>query len=387
MSLKQKLDDTVLLVKESRKAKIILVAVVGAVVFLVLSESPQRPQPAQKQLTELRQDGTSMSKRDDVIRDMTTAIMSQLEQTTGETRALRTELQELRTDHESAEVRTAEILSKMLERLVAVETTGGGGAAGSTEPVDYDSSLLEPEVDTLEPFGSVHASEVEPPPLPESIDRVAYIGSADSVRVKLLAGVNAPTDGTPYPVVFKLIGDISGPDGSTLPIGEARLIAAAQGSLTDSRALFRLTNMSIRYPNGERRDLDIQGWIVGEDGIRGMQGVLIDPLGKAIGASVLTGGVAGLGQGISQSQSTTTSQFGQSSTLVTGDTATYALGQGLQNGANEWSGLIRQRVQQMVPVVQVFSGREATAVFAKPVAIPGLYDQISGDESDIFGSF
>jgi len=387
MSLKQKIEDLVLLVKESRKAKIILAGVVGAVIFLVVSESPKQPQQARQQLTELRQDGTSMSRRDDVIRDMTTAIMSQLEQNTAETRALGVELQELRSDHESAEVRTAEILSKMLERLVAVETTGGAGQRGGPQPMDYDSSFLEPEVDSLEPFGSVHASEVAPPPLPEQIQRVAYIGSADSVRVKLLAGVNAPTDGTPYPVVFKMIGDVTGPDGSALPVGEARLIAAAQGSLTDSRALFRLTNMSIRYPNGERRDLDVQGWIVGEDGIRGMQGVLIDPLGKAIGASVLTGTVSGLGQGISQSQSTTTSQFGQSSTIIDGDVATYAFGRGLTGGANEWSGLIRERVRKMVPVVQVFSGREATAVFAKPVVIPGLYDQLAGDETDIFGSF
>jgi len=387
MSLKQKVEDLVLLVKESRKAKLILACAVGAVIFLVVSESPQRPQQARQQLTEIRQDGTSMSRRDDVIRDMTTAIMSQLEQNTAETRALGVELQELRSDHESAEVRTAEILSKMLERLVAVETTGGAGQRTGPQPMDYDSSFLEPEVDSLEPFGSVHESQVAPPPLPEQIQRVAYIGSADSVRVKLLAGVNAPTDGTPYPVVFKLIGDVTGPDGSALPIGEARLIAAAQGSLTDSRALFRLTNMSIRYPNGERRDLDVQGWIVGEDGIRGMQGVLIDPLGKAIGASVLTGTVSGLGQGISQSQSTTTSQFGQSTTIVDGDVAAYAFGRGLTSGASEWSSLIRERVRKMVPVVQVFSGREATAVFAKPVVIPGLYDQLAGDETDIFGSF
>ena len=109
------------------------------------------------------------------------------------------------------------------------------------------------------------------------------------MRVKLLAGVNAPTDGTPYPVVLKLLGNVMGPDGNTIPLGEARLIAAAQGSLTDSRVLFRLTRLSIRLPNGRRKEFAIDGWVVGEDGIRGMSGVLIDPIGKAIGGAAMAG--------------------------------------------------------------------------------------------------
>jgi hypothetical protein len=204
----------------------------------------------------------------------------------------------------------------------------------------------------------------------------------DSVRVKLLAGVNAPTDGTPYPVVLKLVGDVMGPDGNSVPLGEARIIAAAQGSLTDARVLFRLTRLSLRLPNGKRREFPIDGWIVGEDGIRGMEGVLIDPIGKAIVGAGMAGGLAGLGQGIAAAnvQNRVYANGNTQSSVNTNDIPAYAGGVALSSAATEWQQIIRDRLAQLVPVVQVLSGREATAVFSQSLAIPELLEQL--DEED-----
>jgi hypothetical protein len=204
----------------------------------------------------------------------------------------------------------------------------------------------------------------------------------DSVRVKLLAGVNAPTDGTPYPVVLKLLGSVMGPDGNTIPLGEARIIAAAQGSLTDSRVLFRITRLSIRLPNGRRKEFTIDGWIVGEDGIRGLSGVLIDPIGKAIGAAGLAGAFAGLGQGIAAAnqQYTLYSNGTGTNSVDSSQIPAYAGGVALSSAALEWQQMIRTRVSQLVPVVQVLSGREATAVFSQSLAIPDLLEALD-DES------
>jgi hypothetical protein len=76
-----------------------------------------------------------------------------------------------------------------------------------------------------------------------------------------------------------------------------------------------------------------------------------------------------------------TFQGSQTTTIdVTGNVAAFAAGQGASGAAREWSGIIRDRLSQMVPVVQVLSGREATAIFAKNVTISGLYDQLEEDE-------
>lgn len=99
-----------------------------------------------------------------------------------------------------------------------------------------------------------------------------------TTEVELLTGVHAPVEGTPSPVVFKITGDVIGPDGSTFNVGEGRLLAAAQGSEFDGRALFRLTQLAIRQSDGRRSVTDVDGWVLGEDGIRGVHGRLIDKL-------------------------------------------------------------------------------------------------------------
>jgi hypothetical protein len=187
-------------------------------------------------------------------------------------------------------------------------------------------------------------------------------------------------------VVFKLVGDITGPDGSSLPLGEARIIAAAQGSLTDSRALFRLTTLSLRLPDGRRKVLDIDGWVVGEDGLRGMEGILVDPIGKAIGAAGFIGAVGGLGQATARAQTTNfIDRNGNAVSELDGDVAAFVAGEGVERASREWERILRERLRKLVPHVQVFSGREATAVFSKSVAIKGLFEQLE-DENDIFSS-
>lgn len=375
--MKQKLEDLMLLLKRDRRAQTALVLVaMGLLYVMVADNSPRRPPVAQvRELprTELRPDQAYT----DLLQTITTD-MSKLRETTEQQGA---RIEEMRRDFDDNVNRTAEILKKMLTQMADLQAGTSVQHASITGPVDIPGEALgdlPQDTDELQPFG-LETAEVAPPPPPPP-GRKVIIGPGDSVRLKLLAGVNAPTDGTPYPVVFKLVSDVYGPDSSALPLGEARVVAAAQGSLTDQRALFRLTSLNLRMPNGRRKIIDVDGWVVGEDGIRGMQGVLIDPLGKAVAGAGIAAGVQGIGQGMSQSQ---LEQFrsadGTTSQFISGNTGQFALGLGVSSAANEWSSIIRERLDQMVPVVQVLSGREATAVFARPVVIEDLYEALEDD--------
>lgn len=198
----------------------------------------------------------------------------------------------------------------------------------------------------------------------------------DSVRVRLLAGVNARIDGTPYPVLFKLVGDVIGWDGKSVALEEARLIAAAQGSLTDSRVLFRLTRLSMRRPNGRRIEFGVDGWVVGEDDIRGMEGVLIDPIGE----------LSGLHQGLAAAN--TVCHYGVGNARDTGFVKDGKMpaepaGTELASSAREYVSVIKERLAQLLPVVQVLSNREATAVFSQSLAIPDLPEQLCEEESSV----
>jgi hypothetical protein len=71
---------------------------------------------------------------------------------------------------------------------------------------------------------------------------------------------------------------------------------------------------------------------------------------------------------------------------VTGNIGEYAAGRGLTNASQEWSSIIRERLREMVPVVQVLSGREATAIFAKSVQIEDLFEKLEEEEDDVMAS-
>ncbi len=208
-------------------------------------------------------------------------------------------------------------------------------------------------------------SDVPAPPqqLPTQLIR-----PGDAFRVKLLAGVNAPTDGTPYPVILRVLANLSDPGGKPDPLGECRIVAAAQSSLADSRVVFRLTNLHCKMGQGKRRVLDIDGWIVGEDGIRGIKGEIIDPLGKTMAVNQ-----AGSVNGIEKDRSEGTPSLSEESPIDCTDFS-YASGKG-NNGAACAEKIIRERAAHYVPQVQVLSGVEAIAVFSKAVELTELLEE------------
>jgi hypothetical protein len=143
------------------------------------------------------------------------------------------------------------------------------------------------------------------------------------------------------------------------------------------RALFRLTKLNIRYPDGSRNVIDVDGWVVGEDGIRGMEGVLIDPLGKILVGATVGGAVAGFGAGMqANSTNSYTNSFGITTQTVE-DAGNFAAGNAASKVGETYLLYINERAQQLVPHVQVLSGREATAVFSQNVVIDGLLDSMN----------
>jgi hypothetical protein len=377
--MSQFVKDLGLRLRSDRKTQVISGLVVMCLLWLIMGDNSPRRRMRQQAPVDVGQNDPK-EQTDDLIQ----RFNGHLNQLTVQTNALREEVDANRKAMQDYEQTTAEIFKKIIERLAEVQTVNTStpndpSPQGFMPPPLSSDPVIDP---VLEPIGADMPVADAPPDRPEK-PRIAAIMPGDSVRVKLLAGVNAPTDGTPYPVVLKLIGDVIGPDGNSMPLGEARVIAAAQGSLTDSRVLFRLTRLSVRLPNGRRKEFGVDGWVVGEDGIRGMEGVLIDPIGKAIAGAGMAGGLAGLGQGLAAAN--TVNRFGVGNTPDTsfvkdGQMGEYAAGMALSSAAREWNQIIRERLAQLVPVVQVLSNREATAVFSQSLAIPDLLEQL--DEED-----
>jgi hypothetical protein len=380
----QVVKDFGLKLRSDRKTQVLSGLACLALMYLFLGESkvrgPRKPPPTPVQ---------------DVQNDPNERWTDLMERFGSEVRGLtqaanqnKQDILDLKKNMTEYEATTAEIFKKILERLQEVDTAriNDSGRPGPTSLGGDDGTILAASAPSeLVPLGPPDAVGDAPPPRPKQV-KLAAIMPGDSVRVKLLSGVNAPTDGSPYPVVLKVISDVQGPDGNSLPIGEARVIAASQGSLTDSRVLLRLTRLSMRLPNGRRKEFAVDGWVVGEDGIRGMEGVLIDPIGQVIGAAAIAGGISGIGQGIAQGNTVNNGFNGganQTSYVQNGQIPEFAAGVAASSAAQEYVNIVRQRAALLVPVVQALSGREATAIFSQSLAIPDLLDQLDDEDPSV----
>jgi conjugal transfer pilus assembly protein TraB len=383
----QFLRDLMLRIRSDRKTQVIGGCLLIATLYVMTAEN-SAPRYAPQAKPQVKVGANDPNERWTDLVQRFNGQLTQLQNTTGQ---LQEEVANQKKAMQEYEATTAAIFKKILERLEQVQSSSATQTLANTGPQDLgaitDTAPISVNPDELEKLDEDPIAPVQPPEQPAP-QRVAAIMPGDSVRVKLLAGVNAPTDGTPYPVVLKLVGDVVGPDGNTVPLGEARLIAAAQGSLTDSRALLRLTRLSLRLPNGRRKEFAVDGWIVGEDGIRGMEGVLIDPIGKAIVGAGMAGGLSGFGQAMraANTQTLTFANGGTQQSVEPGAMSEYAAGVALSGAAQEWQEIIRERIRILVPVVQVLSGREATAVFSQSLAIPDLLEQIDQDPSVVYTS-
>lgn len=180
------------------------------------------------------------------------------------------------------------------------------------------------------------------------------VRAGDTVRVRLLAGVNAPTDGPPYPTILRVLPREDLNDFSR-KFGEARLVVSAAGSLADSRVCFRLRELNFRLPNGERKKITVDGWILDEDGIRGMAGKVFDPIARALAR--------------------TSDEPPGSRNESAGDPLSFpreacADVEARMKVAEDWSAIIKCRACEIKPVVQVPKGHDGIAVFANSFELP-----------------
>ncbi|MCX7953109.1 MAG: hypothetical protein N2654_05725 [Deltaproteobacteria bacterium] len=368
----QKVKDLVTKIREDKRLlfAVLALVLVSAIVLLLLPDGNQNARKKRK--TEPKDLAFTQSTQGrEVYKDLLERFTADLEKLSEATQKTQQELEQQKQILQEHQERTKEIFTKLVEKIAEQQnkqnqqtSVGGQSLGGEVKPI--------PELQKSEMEKFMKEESVQPVSMPIQPRRSAVINAGDAVKVELLSGVNAPVDGSPYPVVFRVIGDIYGPNNTTLPVGEARILAAAQGSLIDQRVLFRLTSMTISLPDGSRKELKVDGWVVGEDGIRGLPGILIDPLSEKILGAGIAEGVRGFGEGFEvarRKRVTVFDYFGEITEEFSGSPLELGAARALQGMAGVYSDAVRQRANLLTPVVQVYAGRQATAVFSKSVEV------------------
>ena len=205
MDIRQVFSDFSLKVKEDRKTQVLLGIVIIFLLWGTLGSSQKKSQRIYIPEEELRID-TGATAQSEQSRDIVSALGAQVKEAERKSTQQAEAIQDIQEQMQKDNQKTADILRKIIEKITDLETAATNrNVNNDTPPVPQEGEDIEiPENEGLTSFGELDAAEVEIPKAPER-KHIAVIGAADSVKVKLLAGVHAPTDGTPYPVVLELI--------------------------------------------------------------------------------------------------------------------------------------------------------------------------------------
>ncbi len=398
MDVKQVFEDVKLRAKNDRRVWAVgVLAVVALVLWSASTDRAKTKRP--RQGIEVESASNPAPGGNEAYEDLIKYISDDQKNTQAAVREQASQLDRISKEQKASQEKLTGVISEIVNRielldegLKKVENTKpepGDSAGGVPANDQMASNSNEPE--TLETFGGQEAP-LPVPPTPPQLTRRTFISPGDAVQLRLLTGVAAPVDGTPYPVMFKLLGPVSGPDGSALDLGEGRIVAAAQGSETDGRVVYRLTDLAFRNSDGRRSVVKIDGWVVGEDGIRGMRGKVIDKLGQVILATMAYSGAAATGDAVLrryQNNFNTNNSFlgiapGQrrNSAAVdlslNGNDLDLATASALTDGGIRVTQLLLDKYEKMVPVVEVNSGRDVVAVFSRGAEVSVYDDEEEG---------
>lgn len=207
-------------------------------------------------------------------------------------------------------------------------------------------------------------------------DTSNYVPSGTHVKAILTGAMVASTatnaSSDPRPMTIQLMDAGHMPRGWKSMLKDAVLVAACHGDLSSERAYCRLNTLSLVEPNGEVVDIDVEGWVFGEDGRYGVRGTVVDRASDIARESLMAGFLSGV-SGYFQSQ--TSASLNPLAALGQGqgkaqdasgkDLLTAGAASGVGKALDRLSEFYIKRAEGMSPVLLVNAGRTVDIVFKK----------------------
>jgi conjugal transfer pilus assembly protein TraB len=208
-----------------------------------------------------------------------------------------------------------------------------------------------------------------------------YIPSGTFARVVVLNGLDAPTGGqsqqNPSPVLLQIIDNATLPNGYKVNLKNCILTGNGFGDVAAERANIRLDRMSCVDPAGGAIDLQVRGYVAGEDGKAGMRGRLVTKTGQMLANALLASVGSGIGEAFkSASETTTINPLGGATTTTNpGDGFVKGFGGGTQRAFDMLARYYITLAEKTFPIVEVDGGRVADIVFTRGFVIEGKPQQ------------
>jgi Bacterial conjugation TrbI-like protein len=193
----------------------------------------------------------------------------------------------------------------------------------------------------------------------------------------LLGGVDASTSiqsaSDPRPVLLRVT------DPGTLPrrfksdLKGCHVLAASYGDISSERVFMRLEKLTcVEGKTGEVVEMNVQGYVVGEDGRAGLRGSVVDKAGESMRNALVGGFFSGMGSFLSQAHNPVTfspmNGLAQTNPLTNEAILKSGAAKGTSNALEKYADFYIKRAEQLQPVIQVAAGRPVDIVFSQGLA-------------------
>jgi conjugal transfer pilus assembly protein TraB len=217
-------------------------------------------------------------------------------------------------------------------------------------------------------------------------DTRRYIPSGAFTRAILLGGLDAPTGGqaqrNPQPVLLRLVDNAVLPNHFRARIKECFVVGAGYGDVSAERAYIRTESLSCVMRDGTAIDVNVKGYVAGEDGKAGMRGRLVSKQGQILANALLAGIASGIGHAFQQNATTySISPLGTTGTVDPGRQFEAGFGTGVGRAMDRLAQYYINLAERVFPVVEIDAGRTVDVVLTQGIALPGPLDASAQDRN------
>jgi conjugal transfer pilus assembly protein TraB len=191
-----------------------------------------------------------------------------------------------------------------------------------------------------------------------------YLPAGTIITAVTLNGVNVGTgpaaQSNPQIVDMRVKHDAIMPNGYRVNLSNCMTISTGSGNLAAQRVYLRPTALSCVNDQGKVIEAAIKGYVVGDDGIAGLKGVVVDHQGALLAKGFLAGMFSGLGNAFSPTSVTPLQINPSSTTQYQTPSGSQVVGGAVAGGVNNAAGLIAQfyiqEAKSLQPTLQINPG-------------------------------
>jgi conjugal transfer pilus assembly protein TraB len=192
-----------------------------------------------------------------------------------------------------------------------------------------------------------------------------------------MTGVEAD-DRTLIPMMLQADYAALGPNGHRVDLTGCMLIAQVKGQLSTDRVVGKAVRLSCVRDNSQIIDVEVDGYLAGEDSTLGVVGQLISRQGRVLAAATIANLAKGAGEAIAAANTTSslvasplTGATGEVQN-VTGNSTAYVAGSSVAGAAEDVADWYLSYAEKLTPAIAVGSGRDVWIVMLKSVEFAGL---------------